>query len=226
MRKGSMRFLALASLALLAMSTSASSATILVFGQSNTSTDIVTATNAGGLTTFSSGPGIPAAPITVGVTNIGGVTPPPGTTLPETFSFTSTAPVTGSAGNFSQGGFNGTFSFGTQVVGSVTGGILDTTSGPNGATGSFQATNVTFTTLGPAILAQLGIPGIVPGLGGTLSFSLVLTSVPTSLNFTAQNSGLVTANVIPEPASLVMASLSVVAGLGCFGVRRFKASRA
>lgn len=228
MKQGSIRFLALASLALLAMTTSANSATILVYGQTNTSTEVVTANSSGGTTTFHTGPDSATVPITVGITNIGGVTPPPGTTLPETFTFTSTAPVTGSGGNFTQGGFSGTFSFGTQVIGTVTGGILNTTVGPTGTTGSFQAPNATFTTLGPGILAQLGIPGVGAVAGGTLSISLGTFSPTalTSLNFSARNSGLVDANAVPEPASVVMASISVIAGLGLFGLRRFNASRA
>jgi len=228
MKQGSIRFLALASLGLLAMTTSANSASILVYGQTNTSTEVVTSASSGGTTTFHTGPDGVATPITVGITSIGGVTPPPGTTLPELFSFTSTAAVSGSGGNFTQGGFNGTFSFGTQVAGTVTNGILNTTFGPNGTTGSFQATNVTFTTLGPAILAQLGIPGVGAGVPGTFSMSLNTfnPSPPPSLNFSARNSGLLDANLVPEPASVVMASLSVIAGLGLFGLRRFNASRA
>jgi len=219
---------AAACVASLAMASSANAATILIFGQANTSTDVVTATNSGGTTNFFTGPA-PGAPITVDVTNIGGGTPPPGSTLPETFNFTSTAAVTGSAGNFTQGGFSGTFSFGAQVVGSITGGVLTTLTGPNGTTGSLLATNVSFTTLGPAILAQLGFPPLGPtpaGIGGTLSISLngFVPSVPGTLNFTAKNAGLVDASVIPEPASVVLASISVIAGLGCYGLRRVKAS--
>jgi len=218
--------LAFTALASLALATSADAATILVFGQSNTSTEVVTSTATGGTTTFSSGPGVPATPITVGVTNIGGVTPPPGTTLPETFSFTSSQAVTGSAGNFTQGGFSGTFSFGNQIVGTLTGGVLTTTTGPAGSTGSFLANNVTFTTLGAGILAQLGNPPLNL-VNGTIAISLANISFSgTSISFTAQNSGLVTANVIPEPASIVMAGMAVVAGLGGMGLRRIKAARA
>lgn len=218
--------LAFTALASLALATSADAATILVFGQSNTSTEVVTSTATGGTTTFSSGPGVPATPIVVGITNVGGVTPPPGTTLPESFSFTSSAAVTGSAGNFTQGGFSGTFSFGTQVVGTVANGVLTTSSGPGGTIGSFTASNVSFTTLGAGILAQLGNPALNL-VNGTLSIALSNVSFNgTSLSFTARNAGLVDANVIPEPASIVMAGMALVAGLGGMGVRRMKAARA
>jgi len=225
MQRGSFRFLAVASLALLAMTTSANSATILVFGQANTNTDVVRVANAGGTTTFSTGSALPATAITVGITNIGGVTPPPGTTLPELFTFTSTAAVVGAGGNFTQGGFSGAFSYDGQVAGNVTGGVLTTLTGPNGTTGSFLATNVTFTTLGAAILAQLGNPPLT-AVGGTLSISLnsFIPAIPGTLNFTARNAGLIDATVVPEPASVVMASISVIAGLGCFGLRRFTSS--
>lgn len=220
-------FSALASLAM--MGASADAATILIFGQQN-ATDVVTSTSTGGTTTFSSGPGVPATPIPVVVTNLGGITPPPpGLVVPETFSFTSSAAVTGSGGNLQQGGFSGSFSFGTQVVGNLTGGILSTFTGPNGTTGSFNSSNVTFTTLGPAILTQLGITAAQLNLVvGTLSFSLnnINPSPQGTLTFTAQNSGLITANVIPEPASVVMTSMALVAGLGGLGLRRVKASRA
>jgi hypothetical protein len=220
-------FSALASLAM--MGASADAATILIFGQQNAN-DVVTSTVQGNTTTFSSGPGVPAAPINVVVTNLGGVTPPPpGLVVPETFSFTSTAAITGSGGNLQQGGFSGSFSFGTQVVGTLTGGVLSTFTGPNGTTGSFNSSNVTFTTLGPAILAQLGITAAQLNLvTGTLSFSLnnINPAAPATLTFTAQNSGLITANVVPEPASVVMTSMALVAGLGFVGLRRSKVARA
>jgi len=235
MKTGSIRLFALATLASLAMASSANSATILIFGQQSNN-DVVTSNTVAGLTTFKSGNGAAALPIPVTISNIGGVTPPAGTTLNETFSFTSSAPITGSGGNFSQAGFAGTFSYvptvgAAQVIGTLTNGVLSTFSGANGTTGSFNSSNVTFTTLGAAILAQLGIPGIVPGVTGTFSLSLngFVPPTVTNLNFVAQNSGLVTAtapNPIPEPASVVMASISVIAGLGCVGLRKFRAARA
>jgi len=220
---------AIAGLALLAMTTSANSATILIYGQSNASTEVVTSTTGVGGTTFHTGPDGVAVPITVGVTSLGGATPPGGTTLQETFNFTSSAPVSGSGGNFTQGGFSGSFSFGNQVIGTLSNGTLSTQFGTNGTTGSFQSSNVSFTTLGLAILNQLGIPASgVSGIGGTLSMSLgtFSPSAITSLNFSARNGGQFDASAIPEPASVVMASISVIAGLGCFGLRRFYASRA
>jgi len=218
-------FAALASLAM--MGTSANAATIFIYGQQN-ATDVVTATSSGGSTFFGSGvDGPPADGIFVTVTNIGGATPPPGTpALLETFDFRSTGPITTTAAGTTQTGFTGSFSFGTQVIGTVTNGVLTTSVSGQNTSGSFRSDNVTFTTLGAAILAQLGIPGIVPGLSGSLSISLInLQGNPATLNFTAQNSGTISATV-PEPASVVMTSMALVAGLGCFGLRRAKASRA
>jgi len=213
--------LAFAALASLAMATSADADTILIFGQ-QLNVNSVTSTSAGGTTTFST----TATPVIV--TNLGGLTAPPGTIAPETFSFTSNGPITGSDGNLMQGGFSGNFSFGGQVVGSLTNGVLSTFTGPNGTTGSFNSSNVTFTALGALILQQLGIPAVSPLVQGTFSLSLnnFLPTTVNSLNFTAQNSGLVTANVVPEPASVVMMSMALVAGLDTLGLRRIKASQA
>jgi hypothetical protein len=226
MKFSSIRALAIASLAWLAMAMPASSATILTYAQQN-NTDVVKTTVAAGVTTFSTGAAPGANPINVQITTLGGVPAPPNTFVPETFSFTSSAAVTGSGGNFTQGGFSGSFTFGGQLVANIANGVLSTQTGPGGTTGSFESSNVTFSTLGGGILSQLGNP-ILSQLTGTISISLnSFNQNPLgSIVFTAQNAGLITANVIPEPASVVMASVAVVAGLGCFGLRRFKASRA
>jgi len=203
---------ALASLAL--MATSADAATILTFGQQQP-VNSITSSVAAGTTTFASA----GTPITV--TNIGGITPPLGAPpIAEIFSFTSSAAVATVGDTTTQGGFSGTFNFGGQVVGTLTGGVLTT----RGDTGNFTATNVTFTTLNPAILNQLGITaGQIGGLVGSLSLSLINVA-GSGVSFTAQNSGLVSA--VPEPASVVMMGMAVVAGLGGMGLRRVKASRA
>jgi len=218
-------FAALASLAM--MGTSADAATIFIYGQQN-SNDVVTVQSSGGSTLFSSGvDGPPAEAINIIATSVGGVTPSPALILPETFSFTSSGPITVTAAGTTQTGFSGSFSFGNQVIGNVTNGVLTASASGANTSGSFRSDNVTFTTLGAAILAQLGISGITPGLTGSLSISLVnLQGNVATLNFTAQNSGNISANVVPEPASVVMTSMALVAGLGCVGLRRAKASRA
>jgi len=233
MRHAAVRF-AFAALASLAMATSTNAATILIFGQSN-STEVVRSSNTGSNTTFNTGPGTSGTAITVGVDNFAGQTPPPGTTLLETFNFTSTSGVSGA---FTQPGFTGNFSFvsplRTEIAGTITNGTLTTLNGANGTTGSFLTGNVSYTLLGPGILAQLGLPlslaspaplpsGLVVG---TLSIDLnnFNPNTVSSLNFLAQNAGQLTAFVVPEPGSVVMASLAVFTGLGCFGFRRLRAS--
>jgi len=225
-------FAALASLAM--MGTSADAAIIFVYSQQNVS-DVVTVQSSGGSTILTTGiDGPPAEPINVVVSNLGGITPPsnPQTgapfTLAETFDFRSSGPITTTAAGTTQTGFAGSFSFGNQVIGNVTNGVLTASGSGANASASFRSDNVTFTALGAAILAQLGISGITPGLTGAISIALTpnIGGNVTGLNFTAVNSGNISANVVPEPASVVMTSMALVAGLGCFGLRRAKASRA
>jgi len=110
----------------------------------------------------------------------------------------------------------------------------------NGTPGSGQASlggPMTFTAspLSPIVLAgAFGGPGVTTATGsGTFSFSFVvsppgsttngLTLTGTTINnFTAGlDAGNFTANaVVPEPASIVMASMAVIAGLGLHGLRR------
>lgn len=220
--------LSLAFLATFSLASSTNAAPILDFGQSS-GANTITSSNAGNNTTLAT------TGTQVGVTALAGVSAPAGTFFTENFSFTSSQAPVGSDGNITQGGFNGTFSYlapngVVQVAGTVTNGTLSTvTNGLGGTTANFNASNVTFTTVAPAILQTAF--GSVPALNTlTGNFSLTLNNLnpttTTSLNFTARAGGIITAQVVPEPASVVMASMAVVAGLGGVGLRRFKASRA
>jgi len=219
-------FSALASLALAA---SANAAPILDFSQS-TPANTVIATNTGNNTTLSTA----GTQVTVGA--LAGIPAPPNTIFTENFSFSSTAAITGTAGNQTQGGFNGTFQYiapngVVQVAGTVTNATLSTITNGPATTASFNASNVTFTTIAPAILATAFPPfPNVPLNLLTGTFSLTLNNlnpqITSSFNFTSRAAGIITAQVIPEPASVVMTSMALVAGLGGLGLRRVKASRA
>jgi hypothetical protein len=203
----------LASFALLAHE--AGAATILIFGQTN-STDVITESISGSTVTLTSGAGGTAVSIPASITNIGGVTPLGGSLSGfETFTLTSTT---------GPGGYSGTIVFSQLANGgglpiltaTVTGGLLTL----NGGAAGFTANNTVFSNVNPAILAQVGLPTFA----GSTSLSFV-NLTPTSNGFTAQNSGLFS-SAVPEPASIVSGCIAVLAGLGCLGVRRIRASAA
>jgi len=110
-----------------------------------------------------------------------------------------------------------------------TGGILTGSSGGNSAnfSSSQPPSSVTFTS---DILAVQ--QAIAAGVGGR-NFSLAFSGLTSSLTVTggvvnpffASNTGTF-ATAIPEPTSIVMASIATFAGLGCFGWRHFKRSQA
>jgi len=220
--------LGLAFLATFTLASTTNAAPILDFSQS-TPGNTVTSTGTNLSTTLTQ--------VLVGA--VAGVPAPPNTIYTETFSFTSAAAPTGSPGNQMQGGYNGTFTYTNlatgvvQVAGTVTNAVLSTFTTPGGTggtTASFNASDVDFTTVAPAILQQAFGTTAIPlnTLTGTYSLTLNNLNPQTSptLAFTGRAAGIITAQVIPEPTSVVMASISLVAGLGCMGVRRFKASQA
>jgi len=239
MRSSLIRF-AFAGLAALALATSASAATILQFKQtSSVPPDQVTATNTGtpnGTTVLTTGSALVPGGIPVDLT-IG-----PATISANEFfvapGLTSSPP--GSATlvgtTVTQDGYSGTIQFiGTGVNAGVniltatfTGGTLS--GALNGASAGLNASaptnNVVFTSAFAPVIALMG-GNNVPG-GFNISFSNIpaLTISNNSIaSFTAQNSGTFSTSVIPEPTSIVMAGMSVVAGLGFHELRRLSSSR-
>jgi len=237
MRFSLTRTLAVAFVASLTLASSAGAETILQFTQTNPA-NVVTADAVGSTTTLTtSAPGFGGSiPVTIG--NIGNVQLPPILTIPafETFTgVTTTGPAVLAGGLISQpisGSIAITAAVGGAGINYLTVSFTGILSGSPGtgaptlsASSQVAGQSVTYTSSDPRVLPFL--PGI------TRDFSLAFSNVSPGLSitgttisdFTGQNSGTFAA-FIPEPASIVMAGTSVLAGLGCFGLRRFKASKA
>ena len=230
MRIASIRTFVLACLASIGLGTSANSETILSFSQ-RSDTDALTATHVGATTTLSTGPnGASPDVIPITITSIGNFSSTNidafeifNLALPPSTALTSTAAATAT----SQGGFSGTLLINSSSTGAglnyltanVTEGTL-ITSGTPGGVGFFQAENVPFTTDFPQLVGTpSGLTNVSLGLNNVSSGNILA-------GFTAQNVGLFTSAAIPEPASVVMSGMSVIAGLGYFGWRRLKATKA
>jgi hypothetical protein len=197
-------------------------------------------------------PSIPIVLSVLGTAVIPPGTPPP--TGFETFSgfaaqpnATSPAPIVAGGLTSPNGltGYTGVITLSTGVNG--TGAIFlqaifsnGTFAGNSGASsGGLSASNppnnVTFFTQNPFVIAALGFPP-APSLTFSddaaalaLAFSNILPPLSITGNLvngaTFQNTGTFSATPIPEPTSVVMASVSVLAGLGYFGWSRRKASQ-
>jgi hypothetical protein len=228
--------LAVAGLAALAMANSASAASILSFGI-NIGTK--TATASGGVTTLTTSSLVPGS-LTSNIVNISTlgnqtVIPPGSAIAKETFVGVQSAGAAQQVGPVIFQLFSGTITYIDNVNPAInyltitfTNGLLRGTQG--GLTANLIGDNsiggsVTFTSTDPRVtpfindpvrqfnltLTGLNIPFGITGTGATATVS----------GFTSTNeSGAVSSVPIPEPASVVMASTAVLAGLGCFGYRR------
>jgi hypothetical protein len=238
MKAASIRTLALATLASLAMATSSSAVTILQFGQVNP-TGFITALASGSTTTLTTNSLIAPGSEPILITNIGGTllaTPIPAF---ETFiNVVSTGTATNSAGTIEQL-FSGTIAItsgpnntgGNFLTATFTNAVLSGLTGGGSASlvGSRPPQSVTFTSnFAPIIPLIAGNPpenfslsfsNLVPPLGLTGS---------TISSFLAQNTGTFATGtaVVPEPSGIAMAGMAMIAGLGCLGWRRRQSSRA
>jgi len=213
--------LSLAFLATFTLASTANAATILGYSQTAPTTEVVTERIVGTTTQLITGTGATATPISILIGNIGGQT----TSQAAFVNFTLTSPNVASPGATSLGGFSGVINITltqapvpTILTSTISNGTL--TLGPNG-TASLLADSV-FTGYPPggAIALQVGGP---PAFGGTtLGFSNV--SGPLT-GFTANNVGTFS-TAVPEPMSLVSGSIAVLAGVGVFGYRRLRPSKA
>jgi len=223
---------AAACLVSLGLATSAGADTILQFGQQNIATDFVTATSVGSTTTLSTNSTTAPGFIPVTITNLAG-TPNLNLAAFEQFSNVIGGPSTVSGGQISAP-FSGTITFYAaantasqqflQVT--FTGGTFQ--GGIGGGSGSLNASTptgvVNFTSQSPQV--QAALLGAI-GRNFSLSFSNITPVLPSSGNtlggFVANNTGTF-ATVIPEPATIISSSMALLAGLGCYGWRRRKAS--
>jgi len=235
---------AAACVAALALSTPASAATILSFGNPPPGPDdVVRATVGGGNTTLTTNSTANPGSYAIQITQIGNVTPPGGSQAAfETFlpALSSNSPVSGGL----QNGFNGTIIISTGPNGTggnfLTAVITNGRLSANGAAGGFEAAHgatsggnpvtVTLTSNNPNVIAAMGGSGATFTTTGAASLAFVNITPTQSgsgfTSFTAQNTGLFSTNVIPEPASFLSAGTAILAGLGCFGWSRRKSSRA
>jgi len=227
------RVLAVAFLAAFALAHTANAEPILAFGQNGPGT--LSLSTSGSTTTISTTSTLTPGFIPITISSIGTAS----TNIQALYSVTAT--TTGAAssvgGTVTQDAYSGTIQILTQTA---MANILTTTftgatlNGPLGGTSAvFSASTpgdtVNFTTADPNIIAILGGTTGEGSLG--LSFSSLtpgLGVTGTTLNSTVAttNSGTFATGVIPEPSSVVMAGISAVVGLGCCGLRRFKASQA
>jgi len=181
--------------------------------------------------------------IPIKINNIGGVLQPIPLDAFETF-FT----FAGAPGGLTSSGAATTMPVGsTTRVDQLYSGTIAITQGVNGTGGNFLTTQFSNADLNGFLGGQsASLDGsrppqnvlftsnfalIIPLIAGnppenfSLSFSNLAPSLTvngngTISNFTAQNTGTFATAAVPEPASVVMASLALVAGLGTFGWRR------
>jgi len=234
--------LAFTFLAALTLANTANAGPILSFSNV-VSTDPVVGTVVAGGTNLTT-PGNVANPgsTQVMITSIGGSSV---VGLPPAF-LTLVGPVRGTGAATTSGAVvsQDTYS-GTVIISSLPGGLgtniltttftggnvqfTNSTSGGGPSSGALSASNVTFTSASSAIIPILGGTSVT---GGSFSISLqsatniTTTGSPfTIAGFSAVPQGGFIVSAVPEPASIAMASTAVLAGLGCFGFRRFKSTR-
>jgi hypothetical protein len=231
------RSFAFACAAMLLMGSSAKAETIVSFSQL-TSTDVVVASESGGVTTFSTtsptnvdGGGV-SVPVDISIYL--GMTQVPFPLLAyETVAVTSTAGATTSSGTISQT-YSGTIQFTVNpgVAGPGNPAFLIATFGPTGVfSGSTGGGSASLN----ASVPQDTVTFTVPGSGMTfsdanLSISFSGITMPPGLSttadsvssFTGQNAGTFSASIVPEPGTLCLASVAVVIGTLAYGRKRMK----
>jgi hypothetical protein len=225
--------LAVACLASLGLASQARATTILQFSELN-QTDVVTATTSGGVTTFTTNSATNPGFIPVAFSNLAGIGGPGGQAngFEQFVNVTSTSAPAHAGGQLTQT-YSGTINFFLTAVGGGIGSQLLTVTfsvgnfmgAETGNSASLNASTppdtVVFTSTNATMAAA--IAGAV-GRNFSLSFSNLSPSIPTSGGLvsptTFNNAGTFSVTAIPEPASLISSSLALLAGLGCYRLRR------
>jgi hypothetical protein len=224
----------LACLASLAVATSVDAAAILqVQQQDNTQTPIVF--SASGSTTTVSTTGTGATGLTPPgwvpvLVKIGAAPIAQPAFMSFTSALTSSAVATTTNGQINQGGYSGTIQFNFTSTPATLTNILTVTFTNGTFSGAVGGNSVALTAAQPpnsVTYVSNTNPELVAGLNQrdfSLSFSgltspLALTG-STIGNNSASVTGTFSGSVVPEPASVVMMSISAIAGLGYYGFRR------
>jgi hypothetical protein len=217
---------------LLGSSANAGSTTVLAFSQQNP-LDVITATESGGVTTLSTAGNADGAGVSipVSISNYLGVPQFPFPILAfETF--VDVHSVGGLTGSISQN-FVGTVEFTVNPGVAGPGNpafLIATFSGPSGTfSGSPGGGSATLSASEPTDTVTFTVPGMAFANGAVgLAFSGITvppglsTSGGSVASFTAQGAGTFSANVIPEPSALSLASIAVVVGTLTYGRKRVK----
>jgi len=228
--------IAFATLASLAMASSANAAAILSFAQQfNAQTPIVATTSGSTTTLTTTGQGATGAippgwiPVLVNIGNQSSAVP---AFMSFTTALTSGTAATQTGTTINQDSYTGTIQFNFAAAPTAatniltvqfTGGVLSGTAGGNSATFSASSppSTVTFSSAIPELQALIAAStgrNFGLGLSGLTSALAIINN--TIAPFNASIGGTFSTSVVPEPSSLVMAGIPALLGLGFVGFRR------
>ena len=224
---------AVACLAIVLLSSAArAGSTVLQFGQTNPS-DVVTASESGGVTMLSTGGNTDGGGVSIPVviTNFLGV---PGVSIPafETYvNVTSTGTASTFLGQAFQG-FTGTIEITSGIGGTGSNFLTATfpdTANPGTFSGTLGGTQAQLSATAPPQTLQLSsdFATFLAPLSMTIGFSNVAPGLGITSGsiapFTAQNTGTFGAAAVPEPGTFGMACTAIL--IGGFAIRTYRRKR-
>jgi hypothetical protein len=218
---------AMVALASFAMATTANAAAILQFQQQNTAlTPIVYTPSGSGSSISSTGTNGTWVPVTV---NVGAG--PQNAFMAFTTPLATPNAATVSGLSVTQTGFTGTIEFNFAPSSTLASNILTVTFNNGLLSGNLGGNSVGLSSAQPpntVTYSSTLFPNLFAGLPQhdfTLGFSGLVNPLGAGAGVNASSvSGTFSASAVPEPASIVMLSISALGGLGFYGVRRFRAS--